>query len=97
MSLRVIFVPRGVEDSVCPSVMLTSTEYPPLGVNKGVNISPRIQSSTLGAKFTLGANFIPRGKLMLLKTILCNVPTAEKSRVFVPRRSSPLGPRVKHP
>jgi hypothetical protein len=53
--------------SVCPFVFLQRRAYSPVGVNEGVNISPRGQSSPLGA------NFIPRGKLhpwgqtMLLK------------------------------
>jgi hypothetical protein len=37
------------------SILLSSRECSPLGVNEGVNIPPRVQISPLGANFT------PRG------------------------------------
>jgi hypothetical protein len=40
----------GVKFSVCPSIILNSRECSPLGVNKGVNIPPRVQISLLGAR-----------------------------------------------
>jgi hypothetical protein len=36
-------------NSVCPSILLNSIVWSPLGVNDGVNIPPRGQSSPLGA------------------------------------------------
>jgi hypothetical protein len=39
-----------VKFSVCPSILLNGRKCSPLGVNEGVNISPRGQSSPLGAK-----------------------------------------------
>jgi hypothetical protein len=43
-----------VKFSVCPSIFLNSREYLPLGVNEGVNIPRRGQSSPLGANFNPG-------------------------------------------
>jgi hypothetical protein len=43
----------GVKFSVRPSILLNSTECSPLGVNEGVSIPPREQSSSLGVKFTM--------------------------------------------
>jgi hypothetical protein len=44
----------GVKFIVRPSILLNSRECSPLGVNLGVNISPRGQSSPLGVKVTPG-------------------------------------------
>jgi hypothetical protein len=44
--------PLGVKSSVHPSILLNSRECSPLGVNEGVNISPRRQISPLGVNFT---------------------------------------------
>jgi hypothetical protein len=41
--------------------------YSPLGVNEGVNISLRGQSSPLGAKITERGKLHPWGQTMLLK------------------------------
>jgi hypothetical protein len=46
-----------VKFSVCPSTLLNNKECSPLGVNEGVNFTPRGQISPLGAKFT------PRGEI----------------------------------
>jgi hypothetical protein len=42
--------PLGVKCSVRPSILLNSRECSPLGVNEGVNISPRGQISPLWAR-----------------------------------------------
>jgi hypothetical protein len=42
--------PLGVKFFVRPSILLNSRECSPLGVNEGVNISPRRQISPLGAR-----------------------------------------------
>jgi hypothetical protein len=41
--------PMGVKFYVCPSILLNSRERSPMGVNKEVNIPPRVQSSPLEA------------------------------------------------
>jgi hypothetical protein len=63
--------PLGVKFSVHPFILLNSREYSPLGINKGVNIPPRGQSSPLGAKFTSRVKLYPWGQTMLLKTGRC--------------------------
>jgi hypothetical protein len=40
----------GVIFSVCPSIILNSREYSPLGVKEGVHILPREKMSPLGAR-----------------------------------------------
>jgi hypothetical protein len=57
-----------VKLSAHPSILLNSRECSPLGVNKGVNIPPRGQSSPLGAKFIPRGWLHPWGQTMLLKT-----------------------------
>jgi hypothetical protein len=42
--------PPGVKLSVCPSILINNRECSPLGVNKGVNFTPRGQISPLGAR-----------------------------------------------
>jgi hypothetical protein len=46
--------PLGVKFSVRPSILLNSRECSPLGVNEGVNTTPRGQISPLGTTLTLG-------------------------------------------
>jgi hypothetical protein len=43
------FYPLGMKFSVCLSILLNSRECSPLGVNEGVSIPPKGQSSPLGA------------------------------------------------
>jgi hypothetical protein len=42
--------PLGVKFSVCPYIFFNSRECSPVGVNEGVNITPRGQISPLGGK-----------------------------------------------
>jgi hypothetical protein len=46
-------IPWGVKFSVCPSILLKRRKSSPLGVNEGVNIPPRGQSSPLGLKLRM--------------------------------------------
>jgi hypothetical protein len=61
----------GGEILFCPSVLLNSGECSSLGVNEGVNISPRGQSSPLVAKFTPGGEVHPWGPGVKLRMALC--------------------------
>jgi hypothetical protein len=59
-----------VKFSVCPSILLNSREHSPLGVNEGVEISPRGQISPLGAKFAPRDEIIPWGPGVKLRMVL---------------------------
>jgi hypothetical protein len=58
LSPRGEVIPWGVKFTVCPSILLSSRECSPLGVNEGVSRMsqdvPRGHSSPLGVKFTPG-------------------------------------------
>jgi hypothetical protein len=62
--------PLGVEISVRPSILLSSRECSPPGVNKGVNISPRGHISPLGAKFPPWGQVHPWGPGVKLRMAL---------------------------
>jgi hypothetical protein len=68
---------QGCRPSVRPFVLLKRRVFSPLGVNEGVNIPPRDQSSYLEAKLT------PSGKLKMLKTGLRVSPTVVPSVLLV--------------
>jgi hypothetical protein len=75
-----ILSPRGgvipeVKLSVCSSILLNIRECSTLGVNEGVNISPRIQRSHLVAKCTPREHISPLGANHVVK----NWPQACKS------------------
>jgi hypothetical protein len=63
--------PLGVKFSVRPSILQNIRECSPLGVNKGVNIPPRVQISPLGAKFNPRGEVIPWGQRVKLRLALC--------------------------
>jgi hypothetical protein len=55
-----------VKFSVLPSILLNNKERSPLGLNEGVNFTPRGQISPLGAKFT-PRDEVKNGPLCLFK------------------------------
>jgi hypothetical protein len=56
--------PLGVKFSVHQSILVNSRECSPLGVNKGLKISPRGKTSLISyISYPLGAKFTPRGQV----------------------------------
>jgi hypothetical protein len=66
-----------VKLSVCPSILLNNKECSPLGVNEGVNFTPRGQISPLGVKFTPRGEIHPWGPGVKLRMALSSCSSSK--------------------